>query len=203
MESAWPQSEARRKRNHDLCAMLGRTRKDVQQADSKDAESTVSLVGFRPVYVWDVLQTEGKELPQHDSEVKGDVGSSLARLVSFTIEQGIKFGHSENIAPARGIDPTAGPSDPAESEAEAEQWAHRNSAQHRIGFAPGVTRSRLLIGQQIALCRRWGSNHFRHRPAHWQTTGHASKTIRYPPRPRGFRRWQANRSDLQLAQTLR
>ena len=83
--------------------MLGRTRKDVQQADSKDAESTVSLVGFRPVYVWDVLQTEGKELPQHDSEVKGDVGSSLARLVSFTIEQGIKFGHSENIAPARGI----------------------------------------------------------------------------------------------------
>ena len=83
--------------------MIGRTRKDVQQADSKDAESTVSLVGFRPVYVWDVLQTEGKELPQHDSEVKGDVGSSLARLVSFTIEQGIKFGHSENIAPARGI----------------------------------------------------------------------------------------------------
>jgi hypothetical protein len=83
--------------------MLGRTRKESQQTDSKDAESTVSLVGFRPVYVWDVLQSEGKELPQLDSEVKGDVGSSLARLVNFTIQQGIKFGYSDNIAPARGM----------------------------------------------------------------------------------------------------
>ena len=82
---------------------IGRTRKESQQTDSKDAESTVSLVGFRPVYVWDILQTEGKELPQLDSEVKGDVGSSLARLVNFTIQQGIKFGYSENIAPARGM----------------------------------------------------------------------------------------------------
>jgi hypothetical protein len=35
--------------------------------------------------------------------VKGDVGSSLARLVNFTIQQGIKFGYSDNIAPARGV----------------------------------------------------------------------------------------------------
>lgn len=83
--------------------MLGRTRKESQQTDSKDAKSTVSLVGFRPVYVWDILQTEGKELPQLDSEVKGDVGSSLARLVNFTTQQGIKFGYSDNIAPARGM----------------------------------------------------------------------------------------------------
>jgi hypothetical protein len=85
--------------------MLGRTRKESQQTDAKDADSqvSVSLVGFRPVYVWDILQTEGKELPQLDSEVKGDVGSSLARLVNFTIQQGIKFGYSDNIAPARGM----------------------------------------------------------------------------------------------------
>lgn len=85
--------------------MLGRTRKESQQTDAKDPDGqvSVSLVGFRPVYVWDVLQTEGKELPQLDSEVKGDVGSSLARLVNFTIQQGIKFGYSENIAPARGM----------------------------------------------------------------------------------------------------
>jgi hypothetical protein len=38
--------------------MLGRTRKEPQQADSKDAESTVSLVGFRPVYVWDRLSRD-------------------------------------------------------------------------------------------------------------------------------------------------
>ena len=40
--------------------MLGRTRKDSQQTDAKDADSqvSVSLVGFRPVYVWDRLSRD-------------------------------------------------------------------------------------------------------------------------------------------------
>ncbi len=37
------------------------------------------------------------------AEVKGDVGGLLARLVNFTLQQGIKFGYSESIAPARGV----------------------------------------------------------------------------------------------------
>src|SRR5579872_3510192 len=76
-----------------------------QQADARSNESEqreVSLVGFRPVYVWDVSQTEGQALPELD-EVKGDVSGYLARLVNFTIQQGIKFGYSEKIAPARGM----------------------------------------------------------------------------------------------------
>ena len=38
--------------------MLGRNRKESQQTDAKDAESTVSLVGFRPVYVGDRLSRD-------------------------------------------------------------------------------------------------------------------------------------------------
>jgi hypothetical protein len=40
--------------------MLGRKRKESQQTDAKDADSqvSVSLVGFRPVYVWDRLSRD-------------------------------------------------------------------------------------------------------------------------------------------------
>jgi hypothetical protein len=42
--------------------MLGRTRKEPQQTDAKDADSqvSVSLVGFRPVYVWDRLSRDSR-----------------------------------------------------------------------------------------------------------------------------------------------
>ena len=84
--------------------MLGRTRKESQQTDAKDADSqvSVSLVGFRPVYVWDVLQTEGKELPKFD-EPQGDVTSQLPKLIEFVKKQGIKLDYSDKIAPAKGM----------------------------------------------------------------------------------------------------
>ncbi len=44
------------------------------------------LIGFRGVYVFDVSQTEGKELPAF-SEVKGDVSGHRERLVSFVETQ--------------------------------------------------------------------------------------------------------------------
>jgi hypothetical protein len=61
-----------------------------------------ALVGFRSVHVFDVSQTEGRELPEL-SKVHGDVTACLARLVQFVITQGITFGYSEKIAPARGV----------------------------------------------------------------------------------------------------
>ena len=65
------QSEAGRERHHDPRSNGGKKRNkrheqsesDVEQADAKSTNGTRSngqLVGFRPVYVWDVLQTEGK-----------------------------------------------------------------------------------------------------------------------------------------------
>jgi antirestriction protein ArdC len=73
---------------------------DESDSDSKTAERP--LVGFRPVYVWDVAQTDGEPLPNLH-EVSGDVGKNLARLVLFVVGRGITFGYSEEIAPARGV----------------------------------------------------------------------------------------------------
>ena len=91
--------------------MVGRKRKKQaeeekeKQADAKattDRKTDGKLVGFRPVYVWDVSQTEGAELPKFD-EVQGDPAEQLPRLIEFVKSQNIKFEYSENIAPARGL----------------------------------------------------------------------------------------------------
>ena len=72
-----------------------------QQAEA-NAEPDRRLLGFRAVYVFDVTQTEGKELPE-PTTIKGDVGDKLERLASFTEEQRIKLEYSDSIAPARGM----------------------------------------------------------------------------------------------------
>jgi len=76
------------------------------QADLKETttEHTTDgkLVGFRPVYVWDVSQTEGAELLKLD-EVQGDPAQQPPRLIEFVKSQNIKFEYSEKIAPARGL----------------------------------------------------------------------------------------------------
>ncbi len=61
------------------------------------------LVGFCPVYVFDVSQTEGAELPAFTERTKGDVGGYRERLIDFTIAQGIPLEFKESIAPALGM----------------------------------------------------------------------------------------------------
>jgi antirestriction protein ArdC len=89
--------------------MVGRKRNkqtDNQKEEQTDAKTTnepsAQLVGFRPVYVWDVSQTDGAELPQLD-EAQGNPAEQLPRLIEFVKSQNIKFEYSENIAPARGL----------------------------------------------------------------------------------------------------
>ena len=93
--------------------MVGRKRRkqseEQNEAERTDAKTTsterktdVQLIGFRPVYVWDVSQTEGEELPKLD-EVSGDPDEQLPRLIEFVKAQDIKFDYSDNIAPARGM----------------------------------------------------------------------------------------------------
>jgi hypothetical protein len=113
---AWNQLGRRVKRGEKgimiLAPMVGKKRKkgeeqgenDAEPADAKNAEnrSNRHLVGFRAVYVWDVLQTEGKDLPQF-AEVTGNPSEQLPRLIEFVQAQGIKLEYSEKIAPARGL----------------------------------------------------------------------------------------------------
>jgi hypothetical protein len=55
------------------------------------------------VYVFDVGQTEGAELPELGSTFAGQVGDKLDKLAEFTTGQGIKLEYSDKIAPARGM----------------------------------------------------------------------------------------------------
>jgi len=79
-----------------------RRQQNAAESDSDNKSTERPLLGFRPVYVWDVAQTDGEPLPALH-EVSGDAGKNLARLVQFVMGRGITFGYSEEIAPARGV----------------------------------------------------------------------------------------------------
>jgi hypothetical protein len=82
-----------------------RKKKDTEVERSKDAAAINKpvLVGFRAVYVFDVSQTEGAELPQFTERTTGDVGEYRERLIDFTITQGIELEFNDSIAPAMGM----------------------------------------------------------------------------------------------------
>jgi hypothetical protein len=70
--------------------------------DSSGDEYSHKLIGFRAVYVFDISQTEGQELPSL-TEVEGEVGNYNDRLRAFVEESGIKLLYCDSIAPAKGI----------------------------------------------------------------------------------------------------
>jgi hypothetical protein len=82
-----------------LAPVIGVHRKKDAEAEkgNRDQNQTI-LFGFRSAYVFDVSQTEGKDLPQLSERVTGDVGESRERLVDFILAQGIPAPQSENAA---------------------------------------------------------------------------------------------------------
>ena len=87
-----------------LAPMIGKGRKEqdaTADADSKSAGGA-RLSGFRAVYVFDVTQTEGKDLPAL-TEVNGDVSGYRERLFTFVESQNVELIFSERIAPAKGL----------------------------------------------------------------------------------------------------
>jgi hypothetical protein len=87
-----------------LAPMTGiRRKKDDEAAKDVRTQNQSVLVGFRSVYVFDVSQTEGLELPELSSRVSGDVGERRERLLDFIAAQGILLEFKESIAPALGI----------------------------------------------------------------------------------------------------
>ncbi len=87
-----------------LAPLIGTKRKKDSEAE-KDItkQNQPVLVGFRAVYVFDVSQTEGAELPDLKERVKGEVGEYRERLINFIIAQGIELEFKESIAPALGM----------------------------------------------------------------------------------------------------
>jgi hypothetical protein len=87
-----------------LAPVIGVRRKKDEDAE-KDIriQNEAVLVRFRAVYVFDVSQTEGKELPELAERVTGNAGEYRDRLVDFVIGHGIELEFKESIAPAMGV----------------------------------------------------------------------------------------------------
>jgi antirestriction protein ArdC len=75
-------------------------RRKVESEDELEEQRT-AIAGFRAAYVFDVSQTDGKELPQIGI-VEGDPHEYGERLRAFAGGQGIAVEYSDKIAPARG-----------------------------------------------------------------------------------------------------
>jgi hypothetical protein len=83
--------------------IVNRRRMDAEASDDPAATRKAALVGFRAVYVFDVSQTEGKQLPEFTERVTGEVGDYRERLIDFLISQNIELEFKESIAPALGM----------------------------------------------------------------------------------------------------
>jgi len=85
-----------------LAPMVGNRRKNGASEEPTEGAKENRLYGFRAVYVFDVTQTEGKDLPTL-TEVHGDVSGYRERLAKFVETQGIALSYSDEIAPAKGL----------------------------------------------------------------------------------------------------
>jgi hypothetical protein len=67
--------------------------------ENADAQPEPQLLGFRPVRVWDIDQTEG-EPAEISNIVNPDLADVLTKLMEFAASEGIQIEYSEKIAPA-------------------------------------------------------------------------------------------------------
>jgi antirestriction protein ArdC len=87
-----------------LAPLVGRKLRPAEETTGGGDEKTTQaqLYGFRAVYVFDISQTEGKDLPAL-TEVQGNVSGYRERLVKFVEAQSIELCYSDQIGPAKGL----------------------------------------------------------------------------------------------------
>ena len=86
-----------------LAPIVGHRRRKNDQKQETDEKPRPVLIGFRAVYVFDVAQTEGADLPEFEHNVTGNVGSHRDGLIAFLAQQNIALEYNEKIAPALGV----------------------------------------------------------------------------------------------------
>jgi hypothetical protein len=84
-----------------LAPLIGHKRQPGDQIIDPDEKPKPFVLGFRRVFVFDISQTEGADLPE-PARVSGEVGLHRARLFEFVDQQGIVLEFNERIAPAQG-----------------------------------------------------------------------------------------------------
>jgi hypothetical protein len=72
-----------------------------EDAPEESHEASQRVSGFRAAYVFDVTQTEGKELPAF-SQIEGDPGEKLELLESVVRNHGIELIYEEHLCGALG-----------------------------------------------------------------------------------------------------
>jgi hypothetical protein len=86
-----------------LAPIIGhRRKKDVADQEQETKPASV-LIGFRAVYVFDLSQTEGADLPEFEHNITGEVGEHRDRMIAFLAQQNITLEFNEKIAPALGV----------------------------------------------------------------------------------------------------
>jgi hypothetical protein len=86
-----------------LAPIVGYRRKKDAAEQEQDAKPAPMLIGFRAVYVFDIGQTEGADLPEFEHTITGEVGAHRDRMIAFLAAQNIKLEFNEKIAPALGV----------------------------------------------------------------------------------------------------
>jgi hypothetical protein len=86
-----------------LAPIIGHRRKRDTAEQEQDAKPAPMLIGFRAVYVFDLSQTEGADLPEFEHNITGEVGEHRDRMIAFLAQQNIKLEFNEKIAPALGV----------------------------------------------------------------------------------------------------
>ena len=90
-----------------LAPMIGYRRKNADAPQNTDVDGSTkprpTLIGFRAVYVFDVVQTECEDLPEFEHNISGEVGERRDRLIDFLAQQNIALEFNERIAPALGV----------------------------------------------------------------------------------------------------
>src|SRR5579862_289711 len=88
-----------------LAPMISRkdkTGEEITRENGDEKNPQAQLYGFRAVYVFDISQTEGEDLPAL-TEVHGDVSGYRERLVKFVEAQRLELNYSDQIRPAKGL----------------------------------------------------------------------------------------------------
>ena len=86
-----------------LAPIIGHRRKRDAAEKEQDAKPAPMLIGFRVVYVFDLSQTEGADMPEFEHNITGEVGEHRDRMIAFLAQQNIKLEFNEKIAPALGV----------------------------------------------------------------------------------------------------
>lgn len=89
-----------------LAPLIGKGKSEPSESECSDgtreSASKPHVYGFRGVCVFDISQTEGKELPAF-SRVYGDAGDVKGKLLGFAAESGIVVEFVEDLGGAEGV----------------------------------------------------------------------------------------------------